>query len=503
MHITLKAWRQAAERRGRFETYDVDDVSPDMSFLEMLDVLNERLIAEGKEPIAFDHDCREGICGSCAMMINGRRTARSAAPRPASCTCASSTTATTSRSSRGARRRSRSSGTSSSTAARSTASSRPAATSPSHRRRARRQPHPGPRRRPSPTPRWTRRRASAAAPAWPPVRTAPRSSSPSAKVQHLNLLPQGQPERWDRTVAMVDTMEEYFGSCTNHGECEAACPKEISIDFIALMNRDYMKAQFKQRRLIGQTFRKPLRDQLQIADETGVLVIAPFGGAQDRGRVDRCDLPRPVRRLEPFAALLGDGNFGPNTAWPAVAPRMPTTSGCTVASSASHHCRHAWISAAFGFLWIRTFAATFELEVLHRVAHVDAVSVEADGFERLVEHFAGRADEGVTARDPPCRRGPHRSARGGASRRPFAEHRLGGVLVEVACGARARARSSSSGGAGNNVTALIPLRSRDHARNPRRFTRRACRAPDAGPRPGPRSSRCRPTAARARIDLER
>ena len=74
----------------------------------------------------------------------------------------------------------------------------------------------------------------------------------AAKVQHLNLLPQGQPERWARVTAMVDEMEHWFGSCTNHGECEAACPKEISIDFIALLNRDYIKAQFKNRKLAGQ-----------------------------------------------------------------------------------------------------------------------------------------------------------------------------------------------------------------------------------------------------------
>jgi succinate dehydrogenase / fumarate reductase iron-sulfur subunit len=74
----------------------------------------------------------------------------------------------------------------------------------------------------------------------------------AAKASHLSLLPQGQPERYQRVVAMVDTMEELFGSCTNHGECEAACPKEISIDFIALLNRDYIKAQFKNRQLLGQ-----------------------------------------------------------------------------------------------------------------------------------------------------------------------------------------------------------------------------------------------------------
>ena len=75
----------------------------------------------------------------------------------------------------------------------------------------------------------------------------------SAKLNHLNLLPQGQAERYQRTQAMVDTMEEFFGSCTNHGECQEACPKEISIDFIAYMNRDYVKAQIKNRKLLSQS----------------------------------------------------------------------------------------------------------------------------------------------------------------------------------------------------------------------------------------------------------
>ncbi len=74
----------------------------------------------------------------------------------------------------------------------------------------------------------------------------------AAKMQHLNLLPQGQAERWSRSVEMVDTMEEFFGSCTNHGECQDACPKEISIDFIAMMNRDYMKANLVNRRRLGE-----------------------------------------------------------------------------------------------------------------------------------------------------------------------------------------------------------------------------------------------------------
>ena len=74
----------------------------------------------------------------------------------------------------------------------------------------------------------------------------------AAKVAHLNLLPQGQPERWSRVSAMVDEMERHFGSCTNHGECEAACPKSISIDFIALMNRDYVKAKWKNRAMAAR-----------------------------------------------------------------------------------------------------------------------------------------------------------------------------------------------------------------------------------------------------------
>ena len=80
----------------------------------------------------------------------------------------------------------------------------------------------------------------------------------SAKLGHLNLLPQGQAERWSRTENMVETMEEFFGSCTNYGECQEACPKEISIDFIAYMNRDYLKAKIKNRKLIGQESSSPL-----------------------------------------------------------------------------------------------------------------------------------------------------------------------------------------------------------------------------------------------------
>ena len=255
MRITLTAWRQAGpDAPGAFETYDVPGVSPDMSFLEMLDLVNERLIVRrqgtdrvrprlprGHLRLVRDDDQRSGarsraqhrdVPAAHAQVPrrrphHDRAVARRGVPddqgphrRPQPVRRASSSRAATSASTRAAR----------STGTRSRSRSR------------------------SPTRRWTPPRASAAARAWPRVPTAPPSSSPSAKLQHLNLLPQGQAERWDRTVNMVETMESYFGSCTNHRECEAACPKSISIDFIALMNRDYVKAQFKQRRLVGQSF---------------------------------------------------------------------------------------------------------------------------------------------------------------------------------------------------------------------------------------------------------
>ncbi|HXY93202.1 MAG TPA: succinate dehydrogenase/fumarate reductase iron-sulfur subunit [Acidimicrobiia bacterium] len=252
MDLKLRVWRQAGPTAtGAFEEYDVPGVSPDMSFLELFDVLNERLIANGREPVAFDHDCREGICGSCSMMINGR----AHGPETGTATCQL------------------------------------------HMRKF----DDGDLITVEP---WRAR-------AFPVIRdlvvdrtaldriveaggyiTAPTGSAPdanlilvpkeaadaamdaaacigcgacvaacpngaaqlftAAKVAHLNLLPQGQPERYARVVNMVETMESYFGSCTWHGECEKACPKEISIDFIAILARDYVKAQFKNRKLAGQ-----------------------------------------------------------------------------------------------------------------------------------------------------------------------------------------------------------------------------------------------------------
>jgi succinate dehydrogenase / fumarate reductase iron-sulfur subunit len=250
--VTLRVWRQAGPNTtGAFETHELDELSPDMSFLEMFDVLNESLISEGKEPVAFDHDCREGICGSCAMMINGR----AHGPERGTATCqlhlrkfadGAHITVEPWRArafpiirdlcvDRAAFDRIIEAGgyitvtTGSAPEANLTPVPKPVSDAAMD--------------------------AAACIGCGACVAACPNGAAQlftAAKLQHLNLLPQGQPERWERVVHMVDEMERWFGSCTLHGECEAACPKEISIDFIALMNRDYIKAQFKQRRLAGQ-----------------------------------------------------------------------------------------------------------------------------------------------------------------------------------------------------------------------------------------------------------
>jgi succinate dehydrogenase / fumarate reductase iron-sulfur subunit len=247
-------WRQAGpDAPGAFETYEVPDASPDMSFLELLDDVNETLIAEGREPIAFDHDCREGICGTCGVMINGR----AHGPQGATTTCQ-------------LHMRKFADG--------DTIVVEPwrAAAFPVLRDLVvDRTPldriveaggyitvntGSAPDANDIPVPKTTADAAFDAAACigcGACVAACPNSAGQlftSAKLQHLNLLPQGQAERWQRTEHMVETMEEFFGSCTNHGECEEACPKEISIDFIAYMNRDYVKAKLKNRKLTGQKF---------------------------------------------------------------------------------------------------------------------------------------------------------------------------------------------------------------------------------------------------------
>ena len=253
MHVKLHVWRQAGpDAPGAMETYDADDISEEMSFLEMLDIVNERLNAEGREPIAFEHDCREGICGSCGMMINGQ----AHGPQKGTATCQ-------------LHMRKFADGDDiviepwrarafpvlkdlivDRTALDDIVAAGGYITAPTGA---------APDANLTPIPKEVADAAMDAAACiacGACVAACPNSAGQlftSAKLNHLNLLPQGQAERYQRTLAMVDTMEEYFGSCTNHGECQEACPKEISIDFIAYMNRDYVKAQIKNRKLLSQS----------------------------------------------------------------------------------------------------------------------------------------------------------------------------------------------------------------------------------------------------------
>jgi succinate dehydrogenase / fumarate reductase, iron-sulfur subunit len=243
MKLTLHVWRQAGPKaEGSFVTYEAPDVSPDMSFLEMLDVVNERLIANGQMPIAFDHDCREGICGSCGMMVNGV----AHGPMRATATCqlhmrsfkdGDAVWIEPWRSSafpvlrdlvvdRGALDRIIAAGgfisvnTGSAPEANSVPVGKPAADAAMD--------------------------AAACIGCGACVAACPNGSASlftAAKVSHLGLLPQGQPERARRVIRMVAQMDaESFGHCTLFGECQEACPKEISIDTIARMNGDYIKA---------------------------------------------------------------------------------------------------------------------------------------------------------------------------------------------------------------------------------------------------------------------
>ena len=252
LNLLLKVWRQSGPNaEGHFETYNPANIHEDMSFLEMLDVVNEELILKGSDPIAFDHDCREGICGSCGVVINGQ----AHGPKPMTTTCQ-------------LHMRNFKSGDTI-TVEPWRATSFPVIKDLVVDR--------------SPLDRIIQAGGHIAAPTGAArdgneilipkptsdlafeaaacigcgacVAACPNGAGQlftAAKLAHLNLLPQGQPERWSRTIAMVDTMEEYFGSCTNYAECEAACPKGISIDFIAKMNRDYLKAKFKDRRITNK-----------------------------------------------------------------------------------------------------------------------------------------------------------------------------------------------------------------------------------------------------------
>ncbi len=251
-NLTLKIWRQdGPEGTGRFETHHIPEISDEASLLEMLDILNERLVEEGKEAVVFDHDCREGICGTCSLMIDGQ----AHGPAPGAATCQIHMRVFESGDEivlepwratafpiikdlmvdRSAFDRIMEAGG---------FITAPTGGAPD----ANLIPIPKPVADASMD-------AAACIGCGACVAACPNGAASlftSAKLAHLNLLPQGQSERFKRTEAMVETMDEHFGSCTNHGECESACPKEISIGNIAIMNQDYRKSKFKNRRKLAR-----------------------------------------------------------------------------------------------------------------------------------------------------------------------------------------------------------------------------------------------------------
>jgi succinate dehydrogenase / fumarate reductase, iron-sulfur subunit len=252
VRLTLNIWRQpSTQAKGEMRSYTLDEVSDDISFLEMLDMLNEQLIAQGEEPVEFEHDCREGICGSCGLMINGQ----AHGPQMGTATCQ-------------LHMRKFADGATidiepwraaafpvvkdlvvDRTAFDRIVEAGGYITAPTGS---------APDANLIPVPKEAADAsfdAAACIGCGACVAACPNSAAQlftAAKIEHLNLLPQGQPERDTRVLDMVDTMEQYFGSCTNHGECTAACPKEIPLDYIAYMNRDYVRAQLRNRKLAGQ-----------------------------------------------------------------------------------------------------------------------------------------------------------------------------------------------------------------------------------------------------------
>jgi succinate dehydrogenase / fumarate reductase, iron-sulfur subunit len=253
VNLTLHVWRQpSASAPGTMERYEAKDVSADMSFLEMLDVVNEKLISEGKPPIAFEHDCREGICGSCGFMINGV----AHGPKHGTTVCQLHMRSFKDGDElylepwrakafpvlkdlvvdRGAFDRIISAG---------------------GYINARTGSAPDGNAIPIPkTEADLAMDAAACIGCGACVAACPNASAAlftGAKISHLGLLPQGQAERNRRALRMVARFnQELFGNCTNIGECEAVCPKGIQLEVIARMNRDYLRAAWKDRGAVKQ-----------------------------------------------------------------------------------------------------------------------------------------------------------------------------------------------------------------------------------------------------------
>jgi succinate dehydrogenase / fumarate reductase iron-sulfur subunit len=243
VNVTLQVWRQEGpDAPGQFVTYEATGIEEDASFLEMLDIVNERITEDGGVPIEFAHDCREGICGTCGVVINGIPHG----PQRGTATCQ-------------LHMRTFSDGdeiviepwrATAFPVVKDLVVDRSAfdeiiqaggyITIDTGQAQDANQ---------TPIPKDVAdlsMDAAACIGCGACVAACPNGAAQlftSAKLAHLNLLPQGQAERDGRTVGMVEVMEEHFGSCTNMGECQSACPKDISIDFIAMMNKDYFAAQ--------------------------------------------------------------------------------------------------------------------------------------------------------------------------------------------------------------------------------------------------------------------
>jgi len=274
MNLTLRIWRQqSAIAAGRFITYQVKDVTPDMSFLEMLDALNEDLINRKEPPIAFEHDCREGICGSCGFLVNG--VAHGGQRGTTVCQLAmrffkdgDTLTLEPWRArafpvirdlvvNRSAFDRIIQAGgfitapTGGAPDANATLVQKEDAD--------------------------TSFDAAACIGCGACVAACPNAAAmlfTSAKITHLNSLPQGQPQREERSLSMVVAMRnELFGSCTNHGECAAVCPKEIPLEFIGKMNRDLIRATWHRQReplVLRTVVQHPSHEDVQHPDHEDV-----------------------------------------------------------------------------------------------------------------------------------------------------------------------------------------------------------------------------------------
>ena len=247
MNLILKVWRQdGADDEGRFETHQINGVSEDSSFLEMMDQLNEQLLEEGNVPILFDHDCREGVCGTCSLTINGL----AHGPENSTTTCQ-------------LHMRKFSDGetiTVEPFRARAFPVVRDLVVDRSAFDRITQaggfitvRTGSAPDGNALPVPKDDSDKAMDAAACIgcgacvASCKNASAMLFTAAKAGHLNLLPQGQAEKDNRVLSMVSAMDNAgFGNCRNYGECSAACPKDISLDYIAKLNRDHAKAKHKK-----------------------------------------------------------------------------------------------------------------------------------------------------------------------------------------------------------------------------------------------------------------